>query len=58
MDVAEWAALWKPSDAFPTCLACKGTRTKEHFFIQSWCHGRKRWDSESLCLDCLQFSYR
>lgn len=26
--------------------------------LQTWCRGRKKWQSELLCLDCLHFSYR
>jgi hypothetical protein len=25
---------------------------------QTWCRGRKRWQAESLCLDCQSFSFR
>lgn len=26
--------------------------------LQTWCRGKKKWDSECLCLDCHSFSYR
>jgi hypothetical protein len=37
MTIEEWAARWKCNDDFPECLACGGTRTKEHYFTQTWC---------------------
>jgi hypothetical protein len=58
MTVDEWAARWKPNEAFPECLACGGTNTKEHAFSQTWCRGKKKWEAESLCLDCHSFSRR
>jgi hypothetical protein len=58
MTVDEWAARWKKNEAFPECLNCGGTNTKEHAFTQTWCRGKKKWESECLCLDCHQFSKR
>ncbi len=26
--------------------------------MQTWCRGKKMWESESQCLDCLHFSWR
>lgn len=26
--------------------------------LQTWCRGKKWWESEALCLDCHQFSWR
>lgn len=25
---------------------------------QTWCRGKKHWESETLCLDCHSFSWR
>lgn len=46
------------SPEFPECLACGGANTKEHYFTQTWCRGQRAWECESLCLDCLQYSFR
>ena len=27
-------------------------------FWQTWCRGKKHWESETLCLDCHNFSWR
>merc|ERR1711934_131372 len=58
MTVDEWSARWKRNDDFPDCLACGSLNTKEHHFIQTWCRGKRRWESETLCLDCHSFSWR
>jgi hypothetical protein len=58
MTVEEWASRWKKNDAFPECLHCGGTATKEHAFTQTWCRGKKKWDAECLCLDCHMFTRR
>ena len=58
MTFEEWTALWKPNPDFPECLCCGSTNTKEHHFVQMWCRGRKKWESESFCLDCNMFSWR
>lgn len=58
MAVEEYTALWKRNDDFPDCLACGSLNTKEHHFVQTWCRGLKRWESEALCLDCYMFSWR
>merc|ERR1711920_459911 len=58
MTVAEWADNWKRNDDFPMCLACGSHNTKEHHFIQTWCRGKKKWESECLCMDCHMFSWR
>ena len=36
MTVDEWTSRWKRNDRFPECLACGGTATKEHHFMQTW----------------------
>eukprot|EP00889_Picochlorum_renovo_P007237 jgi/Picre1/34267/NNA_001741.t1 len=53
MSVDEWAARWKTNEEFAECLNCGSTNTKEHAFTQTWCRGKKKWDSECLCLDCI-----
>ena len=60
MSVDEWAARWKHNDdpIFADCLNCGGKNTKEHAFTQTRCRGKKKWDSECLCLDCHMFSRR
>ena len=58
MTIDEWTARWKRNDDFPDCLACGSKNTKEHHFNQSWCRGRKKWESELLCMDCHMFSWR
>ena len=25
---------------------------------QTWCRGKKHWESEAVCLDCMQYSFR
>lgn len=34
MSVKEWAARWKPNEAYPECLVCGSHNTKEHHFTQ------------------------
>lgn len=58
MSVEEWAARWRRSDEFGSCLACGGDNTREHAFSQTWCRGQRVWEAESLCLDCHRFSWR
>lgn len=58
MTVDEWSARWKRNDDFPDCLECGGKKTKEHHFTQTWCRGKKKWESELLCLDCHSYSWR
>jgi len=58
MTVEEWAARWNPNPEYQECLACGSMNTKEHHFQQTWVLSRKQWDAESLCLDCLKFSWR
>ena len=58
MTVDEWSARWKRNDRFPDCLACGATNTKEHHFTQTWCRGKKQFESELLCLDCHMYSWR
>lgn len=58
MTVDEWSSRWKRNDRFPDCLACGSTATKEHHFMQSWCRGKKQFESELLCTDCHMFSWR
>jgi 5-methylcytosine-specific restriction endonuclease McrA len=58
MTVEEWSARWKRNDDFPECLNCGSHSTKEHYFTQTWCRGKKVWESETLCQDCHHFSFR
>ena len=58
MTVDEWTSRWKRNDRFPECLACDSTATKEHHFMQTWCRGKKQFESETLCMDCHMFSWR
>mmetsp|Transcript_39967 Transcript_39967/g.55557 ORF Transcript_39967/g.55557 Transcript_39967/m.55557 type:complete len:154 (+) Transcript_39967:170-631(+) len=58
MTIDEWTSRWKRNDDFPDCLACGSKNTKEHHFTQTWCRGKKKWESELLCLDCHMFSWR
>ncbi|GIL82954.1 hypothetical protein Vretifemale_11645, partial [Volvox reticuliferus] len=60
MSVAEWSSRWKRNEDFPTCLAedCGSTDTREHYFTQTWCRGKRVWASESLCMACHRFSWR
>ena len=53
-----WAARWKRNDDYPDCLACGSMNTKEHHFMQAWCRGKKKFESEILCMDCYMFSWR
>ena len=39
-------------------MSCGSTRTKEHHFTQTWCRGKRLWESETLCLECHTFSWR
>lgn len=58
MTIDEWSCRWKQNDRFPECLACGSESTKEHHFMQTWCRGKKAFESETLCLDCHMFSWR
>ncbi|PNH11362.1 hypothetical protein TSOC_001752 [Tetrabaena socialis] len=60
MSVAEWSARWKSNPDFPGCLAegCGSGDTREHYFTQTWCRGKRVWASEALCLACHRFSWR
>lgn len=58
MTIEEWCARWKRNEDYPDCAACGSDNTKEHHFSQSWCRGKKLWESECICLDCAQFTYR
>jgi len=58
MTIEEWSYHWKRNDRFPDCLICGSTNTKEHHFEQTWCRGKKLFESELLCLDCHMFSWR
>ncbi len=58
MTVEEWSRHWKRNDDLKSCLACGSLNTKEHHFIQTWCRGKKKFESETLCLDCHYFSWR
>lgn len=46
------------NDDFPDCLSCGSLETKEHHFVQSWCRGRKRWESETFCCQCHAWNWR
>ena len=48
----------RSNDDLPDCLACGSVRTREHHFSQSWCRGKRQWESETLCDDCHAFSFR
>lgn len=52
MTVGEYVSRWKRNDDFPECLSCGSTATKEHHFVQSWCRGKRAWESESFCTAC------
>jgi len=58
MTFEEWSRGWKRNDDFPDCARCGGTRTKEHHFVQVWCRGKKKWESETFCLECHTFTWR
>ncbi|EFJ48586.1 hypothetical protein VOLCADRAFT_90712 [Volvox carteri f. nagariensis] len=60
MSVGEWSSRWKRNDDFPACLAeeCGSSDTREHYFTQTWCRGKRVWASESLCMSCHRFSWR
>jgi len=58
MTVSEWTSRWKQNDRFPDCLACGSTNTKEHHFTQTWCRGKKKFESETICMDCHMWSWR
>lgn len=54
MTIEEWASRWKRNDDFPECLSCGGTRTKEHFFTQTWCRcgSGTQFTSMQACPTC------
>ena len=58
MTINEWSSRWKQNDRFPDCLACQSVSTKEHHFTQTWCRGKRQFESELLCSDCHMFSWR
>lgn len=58
MTVDEWSSRWKRNDDLPDCLNCGSKNTKEHHFNQTWCRGKKKFESEILCLDCHMYSWR
>ena len=58
MTVDEWISRWKQNERFPDCLSCGSTNTKEHHFSQSWCRGKKKFESETICADCHMWSWR
>ena len=58
MTVDEWISRWKQNERFPDCLSCGSTDTKEHNFTQTWCRGKKKFESESICVDCHMWSWR
>jgi hypothetical protein len=43
---------------FPDCLSCGSLDTKEHHFVQQWCRGNKKWESEAFCTQCHAWSWR
>lgn len=58
MTFEEWSRNWKRNDDLPDCGCCGSKNTKEHHFIQVWCRGAKKWESEIFCLDCYMFTWR
>ena len=58
MTVDEWISRWKQNERLPDCLSCGSTDTKEHHFTQTWCRGKKKFESESICVDCHMWSWR
>jgi hypothetical protein len=30
----------------------------DYFTLQTWCRAKKKWESETLCLDCHRYSWR
>jgi hypothetical protein len=58
MTVDEWISRWKPKERFPDCLSCGSTNTKEHHFSQTWCRGKKKFESETICCECHMWSWR
>jgi len=58
MTVDEWISRWKPNERFPDCLSCGSTNTKEHHFSQTWCRGKKKFESETICCECHMWSWR
>lgn len=48
----------RSNDDFPDCLSCGSLETKEHHFVQSWCRGKKQWESETFCCQCHAWSWR
>lgn len=46
------------NDDLPECLGCGSKATKEHHFTQTWCRGKRMWESECICLDCQNWSFR
>lgn len=43
MSVKEWAARWKPNEAYPDCLNCGSHSTKEHHFTQVTWWRQRLW---------------
>ena len=35
-----------------------GSAKQCNALMQTWCRGKKLWESETLCLDCFSFSWR
>lgn len=58
MSVREWTARFAHNADLPECGACGSEDTKEHHFVQTWCRGKKKWESEAVCLDCHMFTLR
>ena len=56
--VREWAARWSTSKKFPECHSCGSVDTKRIFFTDEALDGKRRWTSETLCLDCHKFTWR
>ncbi len=46
----------------PLCLTGQmfevASLIREFSIMQTWCRGKKKWESELLCMDCYSFSWR
>ena len=58
LTVREWARRWKKSAKFPECHACGSKDTKLISYHDDCVDNKRRWTSESLCLDCHKFTWR
>merc|ERR1712216_187890 len=55
MTVEEWSRHWKRNDDLKSCLACGSLNTKEHHFIQTWCRGKKKFESDRCAWTAITF---